>query len=152
VIEETGRVVNVGDGYAWIETEPAGTCGSCSARKGCGTSALASLFGRRAAPLRVVNHVNASVGDRVVIGIEEAGLVRGSLAVYTAPLAGLFAGGLLGRFAGGAVMPGMAEIASILGALAGLVAGLAWLRRFSRHTEQDARYQPVILRRQMTTD
>jgi sigma-E factor negative regulatory protein RseC len=152
VIEENGRVVDVEDGYAWIETEPASGCGSCSVRKGCGTSALAGLFGRRAAPLRVVNDVNASVGDRVVIGIEEAGLVRGSLAVYTAPLAGLFAGGLLGRYAAGVMMPGVAEMASILGALAGLVAGLAWLRRFSRHTEQDARYQPVILRRQMATN
>ena len=152
MIEETGRVVDIEDGYAWIETEPAGTCGSCAVRKGCGTSALASLFGRRAAPLRVVNHVNAAVGDSVVIGIEEAGLVRGSLAVYTAPLAGLFAGGLLGRYAAGAMLPGAAEIASILGALAGLVAGLAWLRRFSRHTEQDARYQPVILRLRITAN
>lgn len=146
MIEETGRVVAVEDGYAWIETEPAGACGSCSVRRGCGTSALASLFGRRASPLRVVNDVNAAVGDGVVIGIEEAGLVRGSLAVYTAPLAGLFAGGLLGRYVAGFVMPAAGETASILGALAGLVAGLAWLRRFSRHTEQDARYQPVILR------
>lgn len=152
MIEETGRVVNVGDGYAWIETEPANACGSCSARRGCGTSALAGLFGRRAAPLRVVNHISASVGDSVVIGIEEAGLVRGSLAVYAAPLAGLFAGGLLGRYAAGVMLPGVAEIASILGALAGLAAGLAWLRRFSRHTEQDARYQPVILRLRIATN
>ena len=40
----------------------------------------------------------------------------------------------------------------ILGALAGLVAGIAWLRRFSRRTEQDARYQPVILRTHITTN
>ena len=152
MIEETGRVVDVTDGFAWIETEPASACGSCSVSKGCGTSALASLFGRREAPLRVVNHVNANIGDRVVIGIQEAGLVRGSLAVYTAPLAALFAGGLLGRHAAGILMPEMAEIASILGALAGLVAGIAWLRRFSRRTEQNARYQPVILRTHITTN
>lgn len=151
MIEETGRVVDVAGDYAWIETEPASACGSCSVRKGCGTSALAGLFGRREAPLRVVNHVNADVGDSVVIGIQEAGLVRGSLAVYAAPLAGLFAGGLLGRHAAAALMPEVAEVASILGALAGLAGGLAWLRRFSRRTEQDARYQPVILRMQIAT-
>ena len=144
-------MVDVTDDYAWIETEPASACGSCPASKGCGTSALASLFGRREAPLRVVNNVNANIGDRVVIGIQEAGLVRGSLAVYAAPLAGLLAGGLSGRYAAGVIMPGMAEIASILGALAGLAAGLAWLRRFSRRTEQDARYQPVILRIRIAT-
>ncbi len=42
--------------------------------------------------LRVLNRINARVGDDVVVGISEAGLLRGSLAVYAAPLAGLFAG------------------------------------------------------------
>jgi sigma-E factor negative regulatory protein RseC len=152
MIEETGRVVDVEAAYAWIETEPASACGGCSAQRGCGTSALASLFGRRNAPVRVVNRIHATVGDRVVIGIEEAGLVRGSLAVYAVPLAGLFAGGLLGRFAGGALLPEMTEIASILGALAGLAAGILWLGNFSRRTEQDARFVPVILRLQTGTD
>jgi positive regulator of sigma E activity len=36
-----------------------------------------------------------------------------------------------------------------MGAVAGFAAGLAWLRRFSRATNRDARYQPVILRHQM---
>ena len=152
MIEENGRVVDVEDGYAWIETQPASTCGSCSVRKGCGTSALAGLFGRRAAPLRVVNRIHAHIGDSVVIGIDEAGLVRGSLAVYAAPLAGLFAGGLLGRYTATALLPQAAEAGGILGALAGLAAGLVWLRRFSRRTEQDGRYQPVILRMGITTN
>jgi sigma-E factor negative regulatory protein RseC len=152
VIEENGRVVDAGDGYAWIETEPVSSCGSCAARKGCGTSALASLFGRRAAPLRVVNDINARIGDSVVIGIDEAGLVRGSLAVYAAPLAGLFAGGLLGRYTAAALLPQAVEPGGILGALAGLAAGLVWLRRFSRRTEQDGRYQPVILRMGTTSN
>jgi sigma-E factor negative regulatory protein RseC len=152
VIEENGQVVDVEDGYAWIETEPASTCGSCTVSKGCGTSALASLFGRRPAPLRVVNRINAHIGDNVVIGIDEAGLVRGSLAVYAAPLAGLFAGGLLGRYIAAALLPQAAEPGGILGALAGLAAGLVWLRRFSRRTEQDRRYQPVILRMGTTTN
>jgi positive regulator of sigma E activity len=39
-----------------------------------------------------------------------------------------------------------ADLASIPGAAAGFAAGLAWLRSFSRKSEQDARYQPVLLR------
>ena len=64
MIEENGRVVDVEDGYAWIETEPASACGSCAAGRGCGTSALAKLFGHRPAPLRVANSINAGIGDR----------------------------------------------------------------------------------------
>ena len=40
---------------------------------------------------------------------------------------------------------------AIAGALAGLGAGLFWLKRFSRRTEKDAAYQPVILRKQILT-
>ena len=151
MIEESGRVVDVDDSYAWIETNPATACGSCAVKQGCGTSALASLFGQRKSPLRVVNRINAAVGDQVVIGISETGLLSGSLAVYTAPLAGLFAGGLLGRFVARSLFPGGVELVSILGGVLGLLAGLVWLRGFSQSTEQDARYQPVILRQQLTT-
>ena len=46
MIEENGRVVDVEDGYAWIETERRSTCGSCSANKGCGTATLAKVMGQ----------------------------------------------------------------------------------------------------------
>ena len=146
MIEETGRVVRVSGKYAWVETEPVTACGSCTARSGCGTPVLARVLGRRKAPLRVANTVAAVVGDRVVLGISESGLVRGSLAVYLAPLAGLFAGALCGYFLAQGVLAHYTEPASILGAAAGLSGGLAWLGRFSRAAARDRRYQPVILR------
>ena len=87
MIEEAGRVVEVRDEFAWIETTPMTACNSCSARSGCGTPVLAKVLGRRNSPLRVANRIGVVVGDRVVIGIAESGLVRGSFAVYFAPLA-----------------------------------------------------------------
>ncbi len=146
MIEETGQVVEVRDRYAWVTTEPRTGCNRCVARSGCGTTVLAKVLGRRNAPVQVINDIGAAAGDRVVIGIPETGLVRGSLAVYSAPLAGLFAGALAGHylFAGSAALT--ADLASIAGAAAGLVAGLAWLRWFGRKSAQDTRYQPVLLR------
>jgi len=148
MIEETGQVVDVQGEYAWIESERTSTCGVCNERRGCGTSVLAKVFGQRKVHLRVLNRVNARVGDAVVIGIPESGLLRGSLAVYAAPLSGLFAGALAGDLLGGLFFPGNPDPASIAGALAGLAAGLFWLKRFSQRRERDAAYQPVILRRQ----
>lgn len=150
MIEETGQVVKVSDGYAWIDTEPVTACGTCTGRSSCGTAALARVLGRRQAPVRVANPVGAMVGDRVVVGIPASGLVRGSLAVYVVPLAGLFAGALGGYFLAEGSLPGYAEPASILGAAAGLSAGLAWLGHFSRGSARDSRYQPVILRHAIT--
>lgn len=151
MIEESGRVIELEGEYAWIEGERSTSCGGCAARKGCGTGALAQLTGRRTVRLRVLNRIDAAVGDRVVIGISEAGLVRGSLAVYAMPLATLFAGALLGHFLAGHWWPELREAAAIAGAVAGLLAGLVWLRRFSCRSGNQQAYQPVVLRRQLTT-
>ena len=149
MIEETGRVVEVRDQFAWIETVPKTSCNSCSVRSGCGTSVLAKVLGRRHTLVRVANPIGVVVGDRVVIGISESGLVRGSLAVYFVPLVGLFFGAVGSHYL--ADSTAYAEVASIFGALAGFLAGLAWVQRFSRRTEQDARYQPVLLRQLIAT-
>lgn len=151
MIEETGQVVEVQGEFAWIESERSSTCGGCSMRSGCGTAALAKVLGQRRVRLRVLNHVNARVGDTVVVGIAESGLVRGSLAVYVVPLAAFLGGALAGQVLGNYVVAGGSELAAICGAVAGLVAGLAWLQRFSRATATDALFQPVILRRQIMT-
>jgi len=151
MIEETGQVVEVQGEFAWIESERSSTCGGCSVRSGCGTAALAKVLGQRRVRLRVLNHVNARVGDTVVVGIAESGLVRGSLAVYVVPLAAFLGGALAGQVLGNYFIAGGSEPAAICGAVAGLVAGLAWLQRFSRATATDALFQPVILRRQIMT-
>ncbi len=152
MIEETGQIVDVQGAFAWVESERTGTCGSCAVRKGCGTGAIAKVLGQRRVRLRVLNRIEARVGDYVVIGISESGLLRGSLAIYVAPLSGLFAGALAGYALASRFYPEWpADPAAIAGALAGFVAGLAWLRRFSRRTATDPAYQPVILRQQLRT-
>lgn len=146
MIEETGRVIEVRDGYAWVECVPASGCGSCAAGRGCATAVLAGVLGRRRAPLRVANRLGASVGDQVVIGISESGMLRGSLAVYAVPLAGLLGGAVAGHYLAAVAATGYPELASILGAAAGFWAALAWLKRFSQASATDGRYQPVLLR------
>lgn len=151
MIEESGRVVEVQGAFAWIESERRSSCGGCSVRSGCGTAALARVLGQRRVHLRVLNRINARVGDTVVVGIAESGLVRGSLAVYLAPLAAFLGGALAGQFVGNHFFASGSDTAAIGGALAGLAAGLAWLRRFSRTSATDASFQPVILRREIVT-
>jgi len=106
-------------------------------------------LGQRRTRLRVVNRINARVGETVVVGISESGLVRGSLAVYAAPLAGLFAGALVGHFAGNYLLANGSDLLAVAGALTGFILALLWLKRFSQTTEKDDAYQPVVLRVQM---
>ncbi|MGD2112552.1 MAG: SoxR reducing system RseC family protein [Gammaproteobacteria bacterium] len=143
MIEETGQVVDVEGEFAWIESERRSGCGGCAAREGCGSGVIARAFGNRTVTLKVVNRIDARIGDRVVIGLAETGLVRGALAVYAVPLLALFAGAL-----GASWLAGGSELAAIAGAVTGLVAGLAWLMRFSRRIRVDDAFQPVVLRQQ----
>lgn len=148
MIEETGRVISCEDGYAWIETERKSTCSSCSANKGCGTGVISKFYSGRFSRIKALNSVNAAAGDRVVLGLAEDALVRGSLAVYGLPLLTLLLMALLGSAVADEVgiMQQADALIAIFG-LTGLLLGFYVVRLFSRKIAYDSRYQPVILRR-----
>jgi len=146
MIEESGRVVAIDGNDAWVETSRRSSCGSCEA-KGCGTGTLSQILGRKTQRLRVKNPVGAVPGDRVILGIRESALIKGSLAVYLVPLLALLGGGLFGELMGAQLgVPG--EGATIFAALIALGLSLLWLRRFNRRVADDERFNAVILRRE----
>lgn len=147
MIEESAQVVRIDEDGVWVETQRRSTCSGCAAEKGCGTAVLSKVLGNRRTQIRVLADMPLAVGDQVLIGIGEQALVRGSLAVYAVPLLLLLLGALLGRLGGGSGLWHNAEAASLLLGLGGLAAGLLWLKRFTRHIQDDRDYQPVVLRR-----
>ena len=148
MIEEYGQVVDVKGSVAWIEgVRTATSCSACSLHGGCGTGAIARMLGQRRLRLRAINRIDAEIGDQVVIGIPETGLLYGSLAVYAVPLLALLGGALAGDQLAPGWLAVSAEGGAIAGAVAGLCAGFAWLRRFSRRNRNHPAYQPVVLRR-----
>ncbi len=146
MIEETATVVSEEDGFVWVETQRQSTCGSCAANKGCGTATLSKVLGQRRTRVRALNGVGAHAGERVVIGLQESALVRGSLMVYTMPLLFMLASAVLGQVLGHSSGFDAETLATLFG-LAGLLFGFAQVRRFGRRIGADPRYQPVVLRR-----
>ena len=145
MIEERARVIRSEGDYAWVETQRRSSCGSCAAKRGCGTGALSQVFAGRTQQMQVRNPIDAKAGDEVVLGIEEGALIKGSLAVYLIPLLTMMAGGLLGQ----AVAPQWLlepEAMSMLLGILGLVVGLWWLRGFNRRASQNPLYMAEILR------
>ena len=148
MLEETAQVVRIRGEEVWVETQRRSSCDSCAAEKGCGTATLSKVLGTRRNVVRVLSAIPLGVGDRVVIGIREQALVRGSLAVYAVPILLLLLGGLLGELGAQQFIWENAELASVMLGISGLIAGLAWLRRFTRRIQNDPNFQPVVLRRQ----
>jgi sigma-E factor negative regulatory protein RseC len=147
MIEERAEVVACEGRFAWVQTQRASTCGSCAANKGCGTATLARVLGQRRTRVRVLNDARAVAGEQVVIGLSEQALVRGALAVYLVPLLGLLGGALFGAHLAERLLVQEADLLSILFGGLGLAIGIGWLRHHARRIREDARYQPVILRR-----
>lgn len=147
MIEETAQVVRVENDAVWVETLRRSTCSGCAAENGCGSAALSKVLGRRRTVIRVLSDLPLRAGDRVVIGIAERALVRGSLAVYAVPLLLLLFGAVLGELGAVRGLWNDSELASLMAGLTGLAIGLLWLRRFTRNIQNDHRYQPVVLRR-----
>jgi sigma-E factor negative regulatory protein RseC len=148
MLEETAQVVRIKGGEVWVETQRRSSCGSCSAEKGCGTATLSKVLGNRRNVVRVLSAIQLGVGDQVVIGIREQALVRGSLAVYAVPILLLLLGGLIGELGAQQFIWENAEFASVTLGISGLIAGLVWLKRFTRRIQNDPNFQPVVLRRQ----
>lgn len=130
MIEEHAEVLRIDGDRAEIAAIPQPACSRCSAKGGCGTSLVASLFPRRRPRFWLDNGIGASPGDRVVIGLDERRLQQGSLLLYALPLLGLLLGAVAGEAAFAATgLP--AELGAIMSGLMGLIVTLALARRLS---------------------
>jgi len=147
VIEETVTVVGTEGEFAWVQAPRASACGTCASEQSCGTATLSKVLGGRQTRVRALNTIGARAGERVVIGMNEAALVRGSLAVYLVPILALLGGGGLGQMLAGRLSIVSAEAAASWLGFAGLLGGLLWVRGFGRRILNDTRFQPVLLRR-----
>lgn len=123
MIEEQATVIETDGDTMSVEIQQQSSCGSCSAKSGCGTNLIASLFGKRRALLSLPNSIHARPGDRVVLGIRENDLVSGSVMLYLWPLGGLIAGSVTGHWLTGT------EPAAIFGGLIGMLAVLFILKQ-----------------------
>jgi sigma-E factor negative regulatory protein RseC len=135
MIENTAQVVRVEGDLAWVRADSPSSCGACGG-KGCGSSTFVRMLHPREPEYAVLNPISAEAGETVVVGIEEGALLRAAMSGYLVPLSLLLVGALLGGIWG--------EGAAVAGALVGLVAAAAWLKR------RRALPGPVILRRGST--
>ncbi len=144
MIETQATVVRVDADFAYVRARRQSACGSCDAHGDCGTEALSTLFGGKETLFKVMNLVDARVGDHVSIGLKENTLLKSAATIYLLPLLFLLAGALVSRwwFFGEAIQ----EKAIIVGALVGLAVGFLVIKRIAGKMAADGNSRPVILR------
>ena len=125
---------------ATLEVVRKTACGLCGQTRGCGNSIWGKLLNHKSVNFTAQNSINANVGDSVIVGIDEAALMKSALLLYIVPLATMLFGAILTSKMIGS------DAASLLGAGAGLLLGFVWVKG---HTAGQAYYQshqPKILR------
>lgn len=146
MIEESAKVIALQNDLVWVETQRKTVCGQCAANKGCGTSVLANILGKKRNSVPVLTTLPVQVGDEVLIGIEENALVKGSLLLYALPLVFLIGFGLLGEIISIQVKLSNTDVLTVIFAVLGFSIGFIWLKHILSPNRLDQRYQPKILR------
>lgn len=149
MIEQVATVVALEGDAAWVETHRQSACGACAMNKGCGAGLFAKAFGFDSPQLKVTRAQGVDIGDRVVVGIDERALVRGSFAAYMMPILFMMGFAMLGQAVLSTWLEWNTDLAAILTGTAGLAVGLLWLKRHNRRIRHDRRYQPLILHKAM---
>jgi sigma-E factor negative regulatory protein RseC len=125
---------------ATLEIERKTACGLCGQTRGCGNSIWGKLLGHQTTAFKAQNRINAKVGDSVIVGINEKALLKSALLLYILPLVTLFIGAIL------ASQLWHSDGSTMLGAVAGLVLGLLWIKGHTMSNRYFSLQQPVILR------
>jgi len=136
LVEEQARVVALGPGFAWVETQRRSACGSCPSSTGCATPVLGRLAGSGTIRVQVDDHLGLRVGEPVVIGIPEGDLTRAAVLAYLLPPAALVLA------AGGAGSLGAGDLGSAFAGVLGLVLGLLATRAMTGGTAGQGRFWP----------
>ena len=146
-VEGIARVVRIDAGVAWLEPEQTTSCGSCASAAACGAGAhgdtgigtIASRIKARRFPLD--NPGSLTVGERIVVGVDDRALIKASLLAYALPL-------FIALTAGGLAQDAWGSDLATLGAMvAGLFGGLLAARLAARRLSARGDLAPRFLRR-----
>ncbi len=141
MLETRAVVVHADKIFTLVQANQVNGCSACEG-KGCGSGKLTQLFCSKPRQFKVENHINANVGDEVIVAVPDGAVLHGIGLVYLLPLTLMFVGVLL---VDTCCKGGQQDAYMALGALLGLVAGFAFARWLS--TRQAGRKnQPYIAR------
>ena len=141
MIEETATVVAATPDHIWVEARARSACSSCGTQDSCATSSVSKWFGMRRQQLRLPNQFASSVGEQVIIGVEDQVMVTASLAAYILPVVLMLGAAII------ADVQGMSDKQQAGIALLGLLLGLWGAGVLTSNRRMSRYFQPQLLRR-----
>jgi len=146
MIEQQGQVVRVIGDIVSVRMGASAGCPACDAGKGCGAGIFGRLLNRKPVTLDLLNDLDSSPGQTVVVGLPESLLLRLVSRLYLLPLLAGLAGAAIGHYLAYRAGAGaaMADGATLLG---GIMAGAGVLvRNKYRENESPGKIAVHLLR------
>lgn len=137
---EEGIVTETIDGMAWVKTTRSGACKHCSAKDSCSTQG-----GGESMLIKVENQVCARVGDRVVLTLKTASLLKAAFMIYIFPILAMLVGAMVGGHFAGRMEVDVSTMAAIVGGSA-FVAAIFFMKYQGNRMGRRSDYMPKILR------
>ena len=138
-LTETGLVTKIEGGNAWVNTKSKLACASCQVESTCGNGVLEKYLAGKIFISLVPNHLNAEVGDEVVLSIAKSSVTKASLVVYFLPLL------LMTFFAYLAEKLFVSEPITIIMGLSGLGIGFAFISVYNRFVAKKEHFMPKMV-------
>lgn len=141
-VRSIARVVSVDGATAWLEPEQTSACGHCASAASCGSNGAGSS-GSRLAQRRfpLANSADLQAGERVVVTVGEASLLKASLTAYMIPLVVAIGAGSVAESLYGS------DLISLAAMSCGLIGGLLAARLVARRLSTRGELSPSYLRR-----
>ena len=146
MVEQQATVVDVNGDLARISIERQSTCGGCASKSSCGTGVLGKMMGNKTVLMTVKNPLAAKIGDKVMIGIQEGLLLKGSFMAYSLPLILMMLGAYVGELLNEAYALTVIDLMQIVFGFLGFMLGMIWMRRFNKKLDRDPAALPQIVR------
>jgi len=137
---EHATVTVYSEAGTWVEATPSVACEGCASRGSC------HAVGKERNSVQVINHVDARVGDEVVIIFETGSLLKALFLIYLVPIFALLAGACAGNWW---LAPLWGKDASMVAAAFGFICffiSIWFSKRKARQMECREAYQPKITR------
>lgn len=141
MIEEKAVVVGITGNSVVVEASRNSACGQCASKSGCGQSSVAQWAASKMVNISVENpnEIAVSIGDDVIVGINEQSFLKASLLLYLVPLLIMFAVGFL------MTSLHFVEPVVILSSFVALLSGFYLIKIYTRRLAKDSAYQLTLL-------
>jgi len=124
MIEEEAIVISKDGEFAEVDIIRTKPCGLCGKTQGCGNSIWGKIFSFQKRKIKIQNNINAKVGEKVKLLIEENYLLKTSLLLYGVPLFFLFGGMIVSEY----FLEVANDLAVFLGGVLGFLVGIILLK------------------------